>query len=141
MLALEGVAGGAAADVVPGQNLVVAALAMGVKVRVEAVLLERALPYDVDVLNVNVPESATPATPWRLTRLSRRRYFLPVLPDRANGEGRPGYTVRPDLEYAERDSDVWTLRVARVVSVTPLSLDMTSRADFGMIEEQLRTEG
>ena len=101
-------------------------------------LLERALPYDVDVLNINVPESATPATPWRLTRLSRRRYFLPLLPDRANGEGRPGYTVTPDPERTARDSDVWALRVARAVSVTPLSLDMTSRADFGMLEEQLR---
>ena len=103
-------------------------------------MLERALPYDADVLNVNVPETATPATPWRLTRLSRHRYFLPVLPDRANGEGRPGYTVAPDPERTERDSDVWALRVARAVSVTPLSLDMTSRADFGMIEEQLRRE-
>jgi len=27
---------------------------------------------------------------------------------------------------------------ARVVSVTPLSLDMTSRTDFGALEEQLR---
>ena len=103
-------------------------------------LLERALPYDVDVLNVNVPDSATPETPWSLTRLSRRRYFQPVLPDRANGEGRPGYTVTSDPERTARDSDVWALRVGRVVSVTPLSLDMTSRADFGTLEEQLRTE-
>lgn len=101
-------------------------------------MLERTLPFDVDVLNVNVPESATLTTPWRLTRLSRQRYFLPVLPDRANGEGRPGYAVTPNPEQTERDSDVWALRVARAVSVTPLSLDMTSRADFGMIDEQLR---
>lgn len=103
-------------------------------------LLARALPFDADVLNVNVPESATPATPWRLTRLSRQRYFLPLLPDRANGEGRPGYSVTVEPERAERDSDVWAMRVARAVSVTPLSLDLTSRSDFGMIEEQLRKE-
>jgi len=103
-------------------------------------MLDRALPYDVSVINVNVPETATPETPWQLTRLSRQRYFLPLEPDRENGDGRPGYTVLSDPHLVEPDSDVWALRVARVVSVTPLSLDMTARADFGALEEQLRTE-
>ncbi|HOT91200.1 MAG TPA: 5'/3'-nucleotidase SurE [Anaerolineae bacterium] len=104
-------------------------------------MLDRALPYDVDVLNVNVPDNATPETPWRLARLSRQRYFLPLEPDRQNGNGRPGYTVRDDPHRVEPDSDVWALRVARVVSVTPLSLDMTSRADWGEVEERLRGRG
>ncbi len=103
-------------------------------------ILARDFPYDVDVLNVNVPKSATPETPWRMTRLSHCRYFLPLGPDRANGQGRPGYTVMPDPSTAEPDSDIWALRVARMVSVTPLSMDLTSRADFGLVEEQLRAE-
>ncbi|HQE92080.1 MAG TPA: 5'/3'-nucleotidase SurE [Anaerolineae bacterium] len=103
-------------------------------------MLDRALPYDVSVVNVNVPDTATPETSWRLTRLSRQRYFLPLSPDRKNGNGRPTYTVLADPRLAEPDSDVWALRVARVVSVTPLSLDITSRADFGAIEEPLRGE-
>lgn len=41
-------------------------------------LLTRRLPSDVDILNVNIPAAATVETPWRLTRLSRRRYFLPI---------------------------------------------------------------
>jgi 5'-nucleotidase len=101
-------------------------------------LLDQAMPYDVNVLNVNVPDNATPETPWRLTRLSRQRYFVPVGPNRATGQGRPGYAIRAQPDQAEPDSDVWTLHGARVVSATPLSLDMTSRADFGAIEEQLR---
>lgn len=100
-------------------------------------LLDRAMPYDVNVLNVNVPDSATPQTPWRLTRLSRQRYFVPLGPDRANGNGRLGYTIRANPDQAEPDSDVWAMH-AHVVSVTPLSLDMTARADFGALEEQLR---
>jgi 5'-nucleotidase len=103
-------------------------------------LLDLAMPYDVNVLNVNVPDNATPETPWRLTRLSRQRYFVPLGPDRVNGNGRPSYTIRDNPDQAEPDSDVWALHGARVVSVTPLSLDMTSRADFGAIEEQLRGE-
>ncbi len=101
-------------------------------------MLNHTLPYDVDVLSVNVPANATPETPWQLTRLSRRRYFIPLPPDREHGDGRPGYTVRADLEQVEVGSDVWALRVARLVSVTPLSLDNTSRLSFGVLEELLR---
>ncbi len=100
-------------------------------------MLGQALPYDVDVLSLNVPADATPETPWRLTRLSRQRYFEPVRPDRARGEKRAGYKLMDDPRAAERDSDVWALRVDRVVSVTPLSLDMTSRMDMAVLEENL----
>jgi len=102
-------------------------------------VLLRALPFDVDVLNINVPASAVPSTPWRLTHLSRRRYFLPVEPDRQRGEGRPGYRTMEDLSDTESGSDVRALRVERLVSVTPLSLDMTARAPFALLEEQLLT--
>jgi 5'-nucleotidase len=103
-------------------------------------MLQRPMPYDVDVLNVNVPRSATPDTDWRLTRISRQRYFLPTDPDRKNGEGRPGYTVMADPSQSEKGSDIHVLRVDKLVTVTPISMDMTSRNDFGLIEEQLRTD-
>jgi 5'-nucleotidase len=110
-------------------------------------LLTRALPYDVDVLNVNVPSSATSdalgadATgAWRFTRLSRQRYFVPVPPDRANGVDIAGYKVMDDPTTSEPDSDIWALCVDRVVSVTPLSLDMTSRVDLGALEECFLSE-
>ncbi len=101
-------------------------------------LLTHTLPFDVDVLNVNLPAGATPATPWRLTRLSRARYFIPLPPDRANGEGRPGYTILEDMSRVEPDSDVAALRLYNSVSITPLSLDLTARVDFGALEEKLR---
>ncbi|MBN1261370.1 MAG: 5'/3'-nucleotidase SurE [Anaerolineae bacterium] len=100
-------------------------------------LIAQALPYDVDVLNVNVPEQATPATPWRLTRLSRRRYYLPVAPDRTTGKERMGYKVMKDPSRTGCDTDIFASANERVVSVTPLSLDLTSRADFGVLEELL----
>jgi 5'-nucleotidase len=92
-----------------------------------AVLLAQRLPPDVDALNVNIPADATPLTSWRFTRLSRRRYFLPVPPDRANGEGRPGYKLIENVAGADRGTDIHTLLVDRMISVTPLSLDLTSR--------------
>jgi 5'-nucleotidase len=96
-------------------------------------LLTGALPHDVDTLNVNIPSDATPHTPWRLTRLSRHRFYVPLAPDRANGEGRPSYSLMGDFRQAEPDSDIRAVQVDRVVAVTPLSLDLTSRADFDTI--------
>ena len=103
-------------------------------------LLDLSLPYDVHALNVNVPRQATAETAWWLTRLSRWRYFQPLPPDRANGQGRPGYKLLTDPEQAELDSDIWAVLVDHVVSVTPLSLDLTSRVDLGTLHDCLRGE-
>jgi 5'-nucleotidase len=100
-------------------------------------LLAHDLPHDVDILNINLPVSATPKTPWRLTKLSRHRYFLPTAPDRDNGEGRPGYKLLEELDRAEVDSDVRAIVMDEVVSVTPLSLDLTSRVNFDAADRVL----
>lgn len=97
-------------------------------------------PWDVDALNINVPADATPDTPWRLTRLSRRRYFVSTPPDRANGMGRPGYRVIENIQQTEPESDVRAVMVDRVVSVTPLSLDLTSRIDSDSLTAWLDAE-
>jgi 5'-nucleotidase len=100
-------------------------------------LLACSLPPDVDTLNVNIPCDATPQTPWRLTGLSRHRYYVPLAPDRIHGEGRPGYKLMEDFRQAEPNSDIRAVKVDRAVAVTPLSLDLTSRADFDTLEMYL----
>jgi 5'-nucleotidase len=94
---------------------------------------------DLHVLNVNVPLGATRETPWRVTRLSHHRYYVPIPPkrDRLDIPGRVGYEVRMP-ETPEEDSDVHALRVERVVSVTPLSLDQTSRVDPTVLTQRLK---
>lgn len=102
-----------------------------------ALLLGLERVTDVDVLKVDVPEGATPDTPWRVTRLSRTRYYIPSKPEaRVNlGDlGRIGYRLEVEPQRLEPDSDVNAL-VDRVVSVTPLSLDLTSRVDLGAMTE------
>src|SRR5215208_801461 len=47
-------------------------------------LLEKKLPFDVDLLKVDVPSDATVDTPWQLTRISRQRYYEPVAPVRVS---------------------------------------------------------
>lgn len=105
-------------------------------------LLNTARPADVDVLKVDVPEGATPATAWRVTRLSRTRYFLPTKPERKHfaEKGNVGYQATVEHELLEPDSDVRAL-VDGVVSVTPLSLDMTSRVDLGELARLLAQNG
>jgi 5'-nucleotidase len=108
--------------------------------RFAARLLRRTLPFDVDVLSINLPEHATPRTPWQLTRLSRRRYFVPRTLEEIEKTGGAGYRVMDNPARAEVGSDVWCLHHAQQVSVTPLSLDITSRVDFGVLDEQLRSQ-
>jgi 5'-nucleotidase len=95
---------------------------------------------DLDVLKVDIPIGATPETEWRLTRLSRARYYIPVAPAR-RALAEPGvltYRVAGNQLALEPGSDAYVLRVERRVSVTPLSLDMTSRVDFAALEARLR---
>ena len=101
-------------------------------VRFARCLLDSGLHGDVHVVSLNIPADASPNTPWRLTRLSRQRYFVPTPPDRSNGSGRPGYQLIENPELAGPDTDIWAVMVDRVVSVTPLSLDLTSRSFFGL---------
>lgn len=105
-------------------------------------LLNRRLPPDVDVLKIEVPCDVTPDTPWVITRLSRMRYFEPVRPERSdwNVPGRVGYQIAPHIEQDDPLSDVYAVCVRGWVSVTPLSLDMTSRTDLSAVDEALREE-
>lgn len=91
-----------------------------------------AMPDDVDLLKIDVPWGATPDTEWRMTRLSRRRVYWPTRPERIslNDSGKLGYHYNSDPAQAEPDSDVYALMEDKVISVTPMSLDMTSRTDM-----------
>ncbi len=92
--------------------------------------LANGLPSGVDILKIDVPRGATRQTPWRWTRVSRQRYFVPVRPARSTpfDPGRMGIEIYVDPETLEPDSDIHALVVDRVVSVTPLTEDLTARA-------------
>lgn len=100
-------------------------------------LLGTALPEDVHALSINVPRGATPTTLWRVTHLSKCRYFWPTAPDRSNGSARPGYRLLADSRQCERGSDIYAVDIDRVVSVTPLSLNLTSRVGLATLEAHL----
>lgn len=105
-------------------------------------MIDHQRPDDVDVLKIDVPWSATPETPWRVTRLSRRRVYWPTRPERISLSdiGRLGYRFDADPSKAEPDSDVYAVLHDKVVSVTPMSLDMTSRTDLYRMRQILSGE-
>jgi 5'-nucleotidase len=110
--------------------------------RFAKLLLEKKFPPDVDVLKVDVPSDATVDTSWELTRVSRQRYYEPLATERVSlrEPGLIGYREAGDLENEPEDTDVYVLRKKRVVSVSPLSLDLTSRVDFAELNSLLRAD-
>lgn len=98
-------------------------------------MLANRLPPEVDLLKVDVPASATTQTPWRWTRVSRQRYYEPLAPRRTHWDEPAAldYCTKPKLD-CEPDSDVYVLRVERLVSVTPLSLDLTACIEFSELD-------
>jgi 5'/3'-nucleotidase len=105
-------------------------------------LLRQQLPFDVDVLKIDIPGSATPQTPWRVTRLSRQPYYQTY-----RSENQPGDDALVQLDYGvqirwdtlESDSDICAFAKDRIVSVTPLSQDLTSRTNRDQLERLLRS--
>jgi 5'-nucleotidase len=89
---------------------------------------------------VDVPADATPQTDWAITRVSRSRYFMPTAA--RNGalheDGAIGFYIEANPEVLERDSDVYALAHERKVSVTPLSIDNTSRVDLADLQRRLK---
>ena len=108
--------------------------------RVAQQMLRAALPPDVDLLKLEVPSDASPQTPWRVTRLSRQRYYRaqPSGRHHLSERKRMGYAMVVDHAALEPDSDIHAVLVDRVVSVTPLSLDLTSRVELEFLDAQLR---
>jgi 5'-nucleotidase len=102
-------------------------------------MLTHQMPADVDLLKVDIPCDASPETLWRVTRLSRQRYFqaLPSGRRYLAEKRRLGYEIAVDHATLEPNSDVHAVLVDRVVSVTPLSLDLTSRVSFAELESLL----
>lgn len=109
--------------------------------RIARLLLTKKLPPDVDLLKVDVPSDATVDTPWQLTRVSRQRYYEPISPTRVSWSERVvmGYRQAGNLDREPENTDVYALRKKRIVSVTPLSLDLTSRVNFSELDQLLRS--
>ncbi len=100
-------------------------------------------PAGIDILKVDIPQDATPETPWRVTCVSRQRYFQSRVANNPE-EGRPhfsGYERQVDFDTLEPDSDIYALLVDRVVSISPLTIDLTAHRKRPALADWLATDG
>lgn len=101
-------------------------LAQDITSRVSKRLLENGMPKGVDLFNINVPENGN--SKIDITSLARNMYSARVSRT-IDPRGRPFLCIDgvPVID-AKKGTDVHTVRVLNSVSVTPLSLDLTSRS-------------
>ncbi len=97
-------------------------------------VIEHGLPKGADLLNINVPDDATADTPWRWTHISRISYFRSTVAETRSGKRFTGYELNRDRELVESDSDVQALLYDRVISVSPMTIDMTARVGQRVLE-------
>jgi 5'-nucleotidase len=101
--------------------------------------LEAGLPPGVDVLKVDIPAGTTSATPCLATRLSRQVYWQALRPQRAD----PALPAAIPYAFCYQpardtpDTDAYAVHARRVVSVTPLTLDLTAPVGLDDIQRYL----
>nr|MBC7243960.1 5'/3'-nucleotidase SurE [Chloroflexota bacterium] len=104
-------------------------------------LLTHGMPRGIDILKLDVPCTARPHTPWRFTRVSRQQYW--VSPSSIDIEGQKhlsGYVREIDYEALEPDSDIHAVAVDRVISISPLTIDLTAKVDLQHLQATLSIE-
>lgn len=123
-----------------GQDVDWSAAAHWLRIFAGAALGAQPWPPDVAALKIDIPDAATTQTPWRLTRQSRQEYFV-SRSWRAGGLETPSpldYEVFVDDEHLEADSDIRAFAIDHIISVTPLSANLSARASLPAFETLLR---
>jgi 5'-nucleotidase len=101
-------------------------------------LLSSSLPFDADVLKLEIPLRATPESRVVITRQDRLLYYWTQIQPREDLYGTScEVTHHPSKgKFTAEDTDAYALAQGWV-SITPLSFDLTSRASFTELAEIL----
>lgn len=103
--------------------------------RVAQGVLRCGLPPGIDILKVDVPGDAGPATPWRLARVSRQRYWRTIVENEPDGSKRiVGYERRIDRATLEPDSDIHVFLLERAIPVCPMTVDLSTPVNGSALE-------
>jgi len=104
-------------------------------------MLVGALPYDADVIKLEVPVNATVNTRVVATRQDRLMYYTQKIQDREELTGTKAkvFYAPSKGKSTARDTDAYALAQGWV-SITPLSIDLTSRISFNQFAEILGAE-
>lgn len=104
------------------------------------ILIKNKADSDVDVLKIDVPFEATSNTAWKMTKLARSGYYTKEIedpgPETRLNEGRT--VIKFNEKTLDPDTDIHAFAVQKVVSVTPLSIDLTSRVCLSGLEDSFK---
>lgn len=95
-------------------------------------IITHGLPEGTNLLEVDVPACATTQTPWRITSLAKHRYYQPEATWRKSLNDESSITFHSNVNPSDisHESDIQAVLFDRVVSATPLTLDMTARINL-----------
>jgi 5'-nucleotidase len=97
-------------------------------------VLRSGFPSKVSILNINVPDKATELTEVRTTRQSRHNYSAFIQPEPRDFS--KGYTLKAridlNIEDIDQDSDIYAIAFDEVISVTPLTWDLSMNLDTNL---------
>lgn len=90
--------------------------------------LSEGFPQDISIFNVNIPNGATMSTEMRLTRQSRSNYSVFLKPGLRDFQQAYPLQTRLDVskETIDPRSDIYAYYFDQVVSITPLTWDLSS---------------
>jgi 5'-nucleotidase len=100
-------------------------------------IFKKGLPNNVDLLNINVPNSHSKKKAIRITKLAHRMYTAKVkrMDEPIGGSS---YLIDGDAIFdAKPGTDVYAVRVENSISVTPLTLDFTAHDGIKILEFEL----
>lgn len=95
-------------------------------------ILGSGLPGEISIININVPENADDHTEVRWTRQSRLNsavFVKPAQRDRTKGHQLQSEPY-PWQQKAEKDSDIYAIFHDKVISVTPITWDLSVKTDW-----------
>ena len=103
-------------------------------------ILAGSLPFDADILKLEIPLGATKKTRCVVTRQDRFMYYTPTIKSRDELFDTPTKVshVPGKGKYSAKDTDAYAMAQGWV-SITPLSLDLTSRISLVELADILDT--
>ncbi len=109
--------------------------------KIAKVLLNNELPCDADVLKLEIPFGANTDTEMVVTRQDRLVYYqpTPIKREKLLGTKAAVSHLPSKGKYSRKDTDAYALAEG-LVSITPLSLDLTSRNCLEMISGLLNSK-
>lgn len=91
-------------------------------------VLSDGMPGGATLLNINVPDQLRDVQNYHITRQSHQNYFCFIRPEQRDFSKRFELKSRlsVDMDTLEPDSDIYAVYIDKVISVTPMTWNMTA---------------